>query len=226
MLLIVIHPKAELFYKSLMGFQPLGKIIHYDFVKGALARFLYLDFSGDFEKGLQQKYIKIHNSFFEYVVFKEDKRLKINFNNREIVFRNKKDMLKLMELAHYSISELSPLEKNLLLTGLGETRQMVYERKEINYRYEVKIPVKVRIENAFFESELLNISSDGAFVKCTNIFWKNGSIGELNFELNGQMYFCNFEIRWFNNGVASKIAQGFGVQFKSSQLDFFKAKIA
>jgi phosphate starvation-inducible membrane PsiE len=77
MLIIVVHPKAELFYHALMGFEPLGEIIEYDFVKGALARFLYLDFSGEFEERLKGKYFKMKYSFFDYVVNREDARLKL-----------------------------------------------------------------------------------------------------------------------------------------------------
>lgn len=227
MLVIVVHPKAEIFYKALMGFKSMGKIIEYNFVRGALGRLLYLDFSRNFEKKLEQKYLKIKNSFFEYVVYENDKRLRFDlYPQNKILTRNKFTMVWLMNQSKFDFDRLTDVEKKQLESGLNHDFHIEKLRKEIDYRFEVNLPANLTINSAFFSSKILNLSMRGAFIQSPNIFWEIGSLGRLDFVINGRKQSISFVVRWNNEGTNSKLPPGIGVEFPFEQIDLFNKKIA
>jgi len=214
MLIIVVHPKAELFYRALMGFEPLGEVIEYDFVKGALARFLYLDFSGDFEKKLRARYLILKNSFFDYVVNREDARVKLKqYFKSNILLRDKMTMEKLMAKVNFDITSLSELEQKQIISSLGVNNIKQCEIRGIDYRYEVFIDSYVVFSDIKMETNIINISNKGAFIQCNPSMLKVGMMGEMLFQLNNLTNIVNFEIKWINNNVASKLPMGVGVYF-------------
>jgi len=232
MLVIVVHPRAELFYQSLMGFKPLGEVKEYSFVKGALARFLYLDFSGDFEKKLSKKYLPMKNSFFDYVVNQEDKRLKLElYKNQDIVHRNHYSMIQLMRKAKYEFNELTAFEQKQIASALNlEKNQSMAGLKEystlIDYRFEIKINGSIIFHGETFDVELLNISKAGAFIKTAHLSAKIGSRGVLTFMHNGQVQELDFLIKWINKNKSTKLPYGIGVKFEYREFEIFADKAA
>ncbi|MBC7711778.1 MAG: hypothetical protein H7177_00465 [Rhizobacter sp.] len=233
-LVIVIHPNAEYFYKALLLFKPMGRVVSYSFVKGALARLMYLDFSGEFEKKIWRRYLWRKNSLVDYFLHQNDERLiykKLSSNSNDSVGTLDKNIsMKLIRASGFNINILNQWELSSLITGLNLDISDLekFNLQDFNvissYRFYKKIFAQIRINNHSLMITVFNLSKTGAFLEMSLEYY-NESVdrGYISFNLNGVEFSTEFKICWINNGRSNKLPFGIGIQFINGQLDLFDA---
>lgn len=229
MLIIVIHPKAEIFYRSLMGFIPLGEIISYNFVKGALARFMYLDISEDYEINILKMYKNKKNTWADYMFKQNDVRLKISDEIRDdVIRRNSFTMIQLMHATFFQVSKLTTIEQSLLISGLNLTMRDL-ENFELNfgntcvskYRFDVHFLAKLSHDNQSSLVKIVNISEQGAFLETNIDSIIMDQVGSIQFQWKGKKFESKYRVAWINRQTKNKVPVGFGIQLISNKVDIF-----
>lgn len=231
-LVIVVHPNAELFYHSLLLFRPLGEIVNYGFVKGALARLLYLDFSGGFEEFICEVYHHRKDSLADYILFQEDSRLLFStLRADEIETRNRGVTLQLIKSAQYELTRLGANEISQIISGLNlrleDLQFLGIEKSEVlsDYRFQKKIEARVLIDNSSHECKIYNLSPNGAFLQIPPNLLKKSDLGELIFNWQGKEFTTRFKTCWINEGITNKLPHGAGIEFQNNILHFFEDSI-
>lgn len=223
---IVIHPKAELFYSALMEFKALGEIIEYKFVKGALARFMFLDLSGSFESDLGLLYSGKKNSFYDYVVQQNDNRLIFDKESEDkVVTRNVSIMLELIKESAFQVDKLDDFEKSHLLTGLNLTPDnfdnINLSKIVSSYRFDSHLSAIITKNNISEIKKLANISTQGAFVESTLENVTINQQGIIQFQWRGELFKAPYKVIWINQSLSHKLQSGFGIQFIGATITIF-----
>jgi len=233
-LIIVVHPNAEIFYSSLFLFKAIGKIISYDFVKGALARFMYMDFSPKFEKDMWTKvYKKRKNSLMDYILFQNDPRLVYPENKEDDIHtRNKEVAIRLIKASQFNLDTLNRMELSYVISSLNlkleDLKALGLNGAEVisDYRFQKKIMAKGKIGSHDFIIRIYNLSTSGAFVEIPlNYLNEKETSGTISFKWKGNDFTSEFKVCWVNDGISKKLPKGCGIQFLDNQINFFEEDI-
>ncbi len=229
-LVITIHPDAAIFYKSLFNFKTIGKVFSYEYVKGALATLMYMDFSGDHEENMWKNIFKGRkDSLIDYILYQDDPRIKFLKSDAESVdLRNKEVMLKIIKASCFDLKSLNLMELSYLYSSLNLNQaDLVYLgieqfRVVSDYRFQKKINVILKIDNVDVNAKIHNISTSGAFIEIPIEFLSDSLRGVIRFKWQNKEFVSQFKISLINNDVTSKLPLGAGVEFLTNQIQFFQ----
>ncbi len=232
-LIITIHPDASIFYKALFNFKKMGKVFSYEYVKGALAMLMYMDFSGNYEENLWKNVFKGRkDSLIDYIFYQNDSRIKFPLKIKDDVeLRNKKTMLEIIKLAKFDLSLLNTMELSYLCSSLNldqdDINQLGFGKFRVysDYRFQKKISAHMRLEDTDLIVKIHNISTGGAYVEIPLPFLENLSKGSIRFQWKGLEFSSQFKIRWINNDISSKLPIGAGIEFTTNQIQFFEEDV-
>lgn len=231
-LVCTVHPRAEDFYRALWGFERKGKIVSYDYVKGALAVYMNMAISPEKEKILYDSYNSSDPTInLVHFCLMEDKR----FHYPEYKKGQILDIRMTPELLNYFFnvrtnlfSELSEFHKKMFYEiyyyHFGKENIDTYfppraDKVIREYRTPARIRAKVIHEDNVVEGVILDISSSGCYVS----FFSHSRINindnlELKFTLGDKDFSLKGSSTWMNNGENIRLPIGVGVKFEASML--------
>ena len=229
-LVCTVHPRAEDFYRALWGFQRKGKIVSYDYVKGALAVYMCMEISVANEQVISDFYNSSDPSInlllycmqedlrFRYPKYKKGQILDIRmnpellnyfFNERTNLFSELNDFHKKMfyEIYYYYFGK----------DNIDKYFPQTQERVVREYRTPTRIRAKVIHEDSVVEAVILDLSANGCFVS----FFSTGRIKlndaiEVNFAIGDKDFNVKGTSTWRNNGENIHLPTGVGVKFEAS----------
>ncbi len=231
-LIIVIHPDVQYFYQALLLFKPCGKVVAYNFVKGALARLMYLDFSGDYEMTIwNDVYKKRKDSIVDYILNCPEERIKMPALNEDTVdVKDKDSAIALINASQFNLSDLKIRELSYLITGLNLNKADLTKLginsllNENSYRFQKKFNASGMINNQHCIFRVYDLSSEGAFLEAPlEVLSESTNTGQINFQWKGQEFSSYFHVRWINHGQSKKLPLGIGIEFVGQKLNFFEA---
>ncbi|MBC7711784.1 MAG: PilZ domain-containing protein [Rhizobacter sp.] len=232
-LLIVVHPRAAYFYNGLLFFKAVGKIISYEFVKGAPARLMYMDFSGDWEVQAWEKYNKRKDSIIDFVLnHKDDQLIFKNEADDILIMRNKKMSMELFRRAQFDVRSLNIHQTSCLISGLNLTPKDIDElgitlpENVLEYRFDKKFNATVVLNDQSCIFVVYNVSSGGAYIELPKtIQLKTQDLGKIKFKWRGEFFTSLFKVRWINTKSSDRLPPGIGVKFLDAELSIFDEEI-
>lgn len=234
MLIITIHPNASIFYKSLFNFKTIGKVFSYEYVKGALATLMFMDFSGDHEERLWKTVFRGRkDSLIDYILYQKDDRLVFpKVFEDDVELRNKEVTLRLIKASNFNLRSLSIMEISYLYSSLNLNEEDLNFlgidkfRVVSDYRFQKKISARLKIGSVDFITQIYNISTNGAYVVIPLELLQESDVkGRITFKWKGQEFDSEFRVCWVNDKVSHKLPIGAGIEFLTNQVHFFNEEI-
>lgn len=231
-LVCTIHPRAQDFYKALFGFKKKGKTVSYEYVKGALAVYMFMEVSDQHTKKLVENYhSKDPERNLSLYCLREDKRFKYPaYKNGQIL-----DVRMTPELLNYFFNERTELFKNLS----EDHRKMFYEiyyyhfgkkiidvyfpqmieQKIREYRVPTKLSAVISHKEDLIKCLILDISPNGCFVAFSEYqkILQNDDV-QIKFQLGENEFILEGTSTWRNKGINKRYPEGVGIKFNASIL--------
>lgn len=228
-MIAAVHPKSEIFYKALMGFEKNGRPLDYSSLKGAAAIHISMDLS---EEHLQ----KLTDSFkskdpmrnFGAFLQRDDRRLHhpqktSGFLINPVITPN---LLKYFCLQQKEVwSRLSQNDQNALIqvysTYFGRASMQEFRKNmqiasiQKDYRTPVQLTAVVHHGETKSFCQILDLTSGGCYLTCTGEAPQHGEKIELSFRVCDRDYRLRAEVAWQNDGCSLKHRpNGFGIKFE------------
>lgn len=231
-LVCTVHPRAEDFYRALWGFVRKGKIVSYDYVKGALAVYMSMYISPEAEKALYDSYHSadptvnlvhfclMEDKRFHYPQYQQGQILNIKmtpeilnyfFNVRTNLFADLNEFHKKMfyEIYYYHFG------KEVIDTYFPPRTEKIIRE----FRTPTRINAKIMHENKFVDGVILDLSSSGCYVSLSSKSRININDNfELKFNLGDKDFSLKGSSVWMNSGENNRLPIGVGVKFEVSML--------
>ncbi len=240
MLICAVHPRAEDFYKALFGFEKNGKVIKYDFAKGALAIHLSLGFK---DKKLHEemvaeffrnnpKYSQPSDPFPERSLklfwMATDKRFVYPSRREEQVV----DPIWNPQLLEYFLFEKTQVYKDFddesKITFIQIYRHIfdvsalsrIFKIDDLcryrEFRFPISLTAAMSVNGNVMIGKLIDITSEGCFFEFNADISAEEKI-ELLFRLDGKLHKAVASIVWRNeNKQNSRYPFGYGMKFNKS----------
>ncbi len=223
----VVHPKSEDFYKALWQFEKNGEPVQYGSLNGAAAIHMTMDLSAEhFDKvtrdfGREDRYknlgsmITCDDPRFHYPQAKSGLTI-----NPVITPQT----LKYFCLEQKEVwSRLSLKEKQTLIhvysTYFGAASMREFRNADVTnfvekeYRTPLHLSSLVTMGDKGSFSEILDLTSKGAFVSWNDELPGEGESVRLAFRFEGKMYYIPGTVAWKNDHRALHRGRGFGIRF-------------
>lgn len=235
-LVCTVHPRAEDYHRALWGFERKGKIVSYDYVKGALAVYMNMPISAEHESASIKKYNSSDptknlllyclqdDQRFVYPNYQKGQILNMRmtpellnyfFNIRTDLFSQLNDLHKKMfyEIYYYHFNK-EHIDKYFPRT----VQQVVRE-----FRTPTKLRARIIHNENIIEAVILDLNSSGCYVSLfSQAGVKHDDEVVVNFSLGDQEFVIKGNSRWKNNGTTNRFPTGMGVKFNVSVINLSK----
>jgi hypothetical protein len=231
-LVCTIHPRAEDFYKALFGFKKMGKTVSYEYVKGALAVYMFMEVSDQHLKKLVESYNSQDpkKNLSLYCLMKDQRFQYPSYENGQIL-----DVRMTPKLLDYFFNVRTDLFKNLseehrkifyeiYYYHFGKSNIDVYfpqmiEQRIREYRVPTKLSAEISHKSDIIKGLIIDLSPNGCFVAFSDYerVMQNDSV-QIKFQLGDNEFVLEGTPTWRNKGINKRYPQGVGIKFNASIL--------
>jgi hypothetical protein len=228
-LICTIHPRAEDFYRALWGFERRGEVVSYNYVKGALAVFMFMEVSEANEKKVLATYTSkdpnrnlglyclLEDPRFVYPSFAPGQVLAVPMNpeNLNYFFKERtnlfNELTESQKIIFFEIYYFYFKEKGIEKFFHVQRDQAIRE-----YRTPTRILARVTHGNTSFEGQLLDLNANGCFMTIRLSAFSRvlkGDPIQLDFELDSRPFRITGNCRWKSDPRNNLCPVGIGIQF-------------